>query len=94
MGDVEVVVMVGISFLVAVVLSLVIGVKSVRSYRASHDRGIALLTVGILFLSGVPVSVTVALRMFATAPGWAVTTTGNLIRLLGIMIIIVTIYDQ
>lgn len=89
-----VVVLVLISLLVSIVLSLVIGVKGIRSYRQSHDRGIVLLTVGILFLSGVPVSVTVVLRTFVAVPSWAMPTTSNLIRLLGIVIIIVTIYDQ
>jgi type IV secretory pathway VirB6-like protein len=93
-GDMEIVVLLFISFLVAVVLSLVLGVKGVRSYRASHDRGIALLTVGILLLSGVAASINVALSMFTVVPGWVVTTAGNLARLLGIVIIIVTIYDQ
>lgn len=92
-GDVEVVVLLFISLLVAVVLSLVIGIKGIQSYRASSDRGIALLTVGILLLSGVAVSLNVALRMFTVVPGWSVTTAVNLVRLLGIVIIIVTIHD-
>lgn len=90
---VEVVVLLAISFLVAVVLSLVIGVKGIRSYRGSHDRGIALLTISILLLSGVAVSLNVAFTTFTAVPGWIATTTVNLVRLLGIVIIIVTIHD-
>lgn len=93
-GYVATVVLLTISFLVAVVLSLVIGVKGLQTYRASHDRGIALLTVGILLLSGVPVSINAAFNVFTDIPVWIVTIAGNFARLLGIVIIIVTIYDR
>lgn len=93
-GYVATVVLLFTSFLVAVVLSLVIGVKGIQTYRASHDRGIALLTVGILLLSGVAVSINVTLTTFTAVPGWVVTTGANLVRLLGVIIIIVTIHDS
>lgn len=89
-----VVVLLFISFFVAVVLSLVVGVKGLQSYRVSHDRGIVFLTVGILLLSGVAGSINVAFTLFTAVPGWIVTTGANLVRLLGVIIIIVTIYDS
>lgn len=93
-GGAEVVAVFFVSLLVSVVLSLIIGLKGVRSYRESHDRGIVLLAVGILLLSGVPTSINVALTTVTPVPGWAVATTVNLIRLMGLVTILVTIYDQ
>lgn len=91
-GGVEVLLF--ISFLVAVVLSLVIGIKGIQSYQESHDPGIVLLTVGILLLSGIAVSINVALTTFTAVPSGVVTTGVDLVRLLGVILIIVTIYDS
>ncbi|WP_124954266.1 hypothetical protein [Halocatena pleomorpha] len=93
-GGAGVVVVFFISLLISVVLSFVIGLKGIRSYRESHDRGIVLLTVGIVLLSGVPAGINVALTTLTAVPGWTVETTVNLIRLFGLVIILVTIYDQ
>lgn len=83
-----------ISLLVAVILSLVVGIKGLQTYRASHDRGVVLLTVGILLLSGIATSINVILNMFTDVSAWIIPIAGNLSRLLGIVIIIVAIYDQ
>ncbi|WP_154019024.1 hypothetical protein [Halococcus agarilyticus] len=82
------------SLLVSVILSFVIGLKGMRSYRESHDWGIVLLVVGILLLSGIPTSINVVLTTFTTIPDWIVETTVTLIRLFGLVTILVSIYDQ
>lgn len=93
-GSTEVVLVLFSSLLVSVVLSFVIGLKGVRSYREAHDWGVVLLVVGILLLSGVPTIINVVLTTFTPIPNWVVETTVNLIRLFGLVTILVTIYDQ
>lgn len=83
-----------ISLLVSVVLSVVIVFKGVQGYRTSHDQGIVLLVGGILLLSGIPTSINVVLATATAVPGWGVATTVDLIRLLGLLIILVSIYDR
>ncbi|WP_330632145.1 hypothetical protein [Halocatena halophila] len=81
------------SFVLACVLSLVIAIKGIRAYRESRDRGIAWLTAGIVLLGGGALGVSFSLASLGTIPHWIVITGANLVRLAGVVIIIVTIYE-
>ena len=88
-----VVVVLFVSLLVSVVLSLVIGLRGGRRYYETRNGGVLLLTLGIVLLSGVPTSINVALTTFTDLPGAAIATLVDLVRLLGLVVVLVTIYD-
>lgn len=92
-GNTAAVAVLFISLQVSIVLSLVIGLRGVRSYRESHDYRIVLLVIGILLLSGVPTSINIVFTTFTAIPGWTVAAAVDLIRLFGLVIILVSIYD-
>ncbi|WP_147464889.1 hypothetical protein [Halococcus sp. IIIV-5B] len=93
-GDTSLVLTSFISLLVAVILSFTIAARAIRSYRTTRNRGIALLALGIVLLSGIPVIVNIILSTVTTMPWWVVAMTIDLIRLAGLLIILVTIYDS
>lgn len=88
------VIMVFVSLLAAIILSFVIGIRGVRSYRRSRNWGTVLLVVGILLVSGVPTGINVILTTVTAVPGWLVATMVDLIRLVGLVVILTTIYEK
>jgi hypothetical protein len=81
------------SLLASVALSYLIGVRAIRRYRASSDRGYVFLATGIILLSGVPIVTNVVLSSATPTPEWLVSTTVDLIRLAGLLAILGAIYE-
>jgi hypothetical protein len=87
-----VVVLLFLSLLLAVALSVVVAVRGVRGYRRTGDRALLYLAVGIVLLSGAPVTLNLALSTATGAGEATVTTAANLTRLAGLGVIIRAIY--
>jgi hypothetical protein len=87
-----VVVLLFLSLLLAVALSAVVAVRGVRGYRRTGDRALLFLAVGIVLLSGAPVTLNLALSTATGAGEATVTTAANLTRLAGLGVIIRAIY--
>ncbi len=87
------VLMLFVSLFISIVLSLVIGHRGIRRYVETREQGILLLTIGIVLLSGAPIGIDVVLVTATALPGPAIAAFVDLIRLVGLVVILVTIYD-
>lgn len=81
------------SLAISIVLSFVVGRNGLRGYRRSNDRRLLLLALGIVLLSGGAILFNIALSTLTRTPEWLVATAVDTVRLCGLLIIVIAIYD-
>lgn len=81
-----------VGFGLSIVLSIVILVKGVQSYRHTHDPALLGMAAGILLLSGVPLVVNLILGNTTGAGTTTIRVLTDLTRLGGLGLILFVIY--
>lgn len=81
-----------LGFVLSIVLSIVILVRGVQSYRHSHDPALLGMAAGILLLSGVPLVLNLILGNTTGAETGTIRLVTDLTRLSGLGLILFVIY--
>jgi len=82
-----------IGFVISIVLSVLILVKGVQSYRQTHDPALLGMAAGILLLSGVPLLVNLVLGNTTGTGTETIRLVADLTRLSGLALILFVIYS-
>lgn len=81
-----------LGFVLAIVLSIVILVRGIQSYRRAGDPALLGMAAGILLLSGAPIVLNVTVQTLTVAAAWQVSVIADLTRLCGLALILYVIY--
>jgi len=81
-----------LGLIVAVVLSTTILLKGVQGYRRAHNPALLGLSIGIVFLSGIPIITNITLSTFALLDTDLIRIFANGFRLVGLGIVLYVIY--